>query len=132
MECQVNHDWEGDLGLMVEIIDSTRYAADNPTLPPYVLPTQPLSRLSLPANPTTAHILTFTDKNKILNIDWSVLRGFFRGIRENIYDALEFEFFESLQHARYKYLKVLPQEYITKLKTNHCPIDVNKILELKT
>ena len=41
------------------------------------------------------------------------------------------EFFESLQHVRYNYLKVLPREYITNLEMNHYLINVNEITELK-
>ena len=44
-----------------------------------------------------------------------MVRGFHRDISENIRDALYLEFFESLQHAMYNSLKVLPQEYITNL-----------------
>ena len=61
LECQVSHNWSGGIGLTVEIIVATRYAAQNPTLPPYVVPTQPLSSPSLPANPTAEQIRTLTD-----------------------------------------------------------------------
>ena len=131
MECQVGHDWEGDLGLMVEIKGETRYAADNPTLPSYIFPTQPLSSPLLPANPTAAHIRTFTDENNLLKRYWAMVRGFCRGVIENIHNTLYLDFFELLQHARYNYLKVLPQEYITNLETKHCPLNVNEIVELK-
>ena len=58
-------------------------------------------------------------------------RGFRRGVSKNIHNALDMEFFESLQYARYNYLKVLPREYITKLDKNHCLLEVKKIAELK-
>ena len=58
LECQVSHNWSGSLGLMVKIIGATLYKAENPTLPPYVIPTQRPSSPSLPANPTEAQILT--------------------------------------------------------------------------
>ena len=60
------------------------------------------------------------------------MRGFCRGVSDNIHHALDLEFFSLLQHSRYNYLKVLPQEYITNLETEHCQLDVNKIVELKT
>ena len=85
----------------------------------------------LPSKPTAAQIHTLTDKNNILNRDWAVVRGLRRGVSKNTRDALDLEFFELLQYRRYNYLKVLPQEYINNLKTNHCPLDVNKIAELK-
>ena len=93
---------------MVEIIGATRYAAENPTLPPYVVTTQPLSIPSLLANPIAVQILTLTDEKTLLNRDWDMVRGFRRGVSENIRDALDLEFFESLQHVRYNYPKVLP------------------------
>ena len=62
LEFQVSHDWAGGLGLMVEIIGATRYGAENTNFLLYVVPTQPLSSSSLPANPTAVHIRTFTDK----------------------------------------------------------------------
>ena len=54
LEYQFSHNWEGGLGLMVEIIGATRYTAENPIFPPYVVQTQPLSIPSLPPNPTAA------------------------------------------------------------------------------
>ena len=55
-----------------------------------------------------------------------MVTGFCRCISKNIRDALNLEFFKSLQHVKYNYLKVLPQEYITNLDTNHCLLDVTK------
>ena len=81
---------------MAEIIDSTCYVEENPTLPPYIVPTQPLSIPYLPDNPTAAQIRTLTDKNNLLKRDWAVLRGFCRGVSKNIRDALDLEFFQSL------------------------------------
>ena len=80
LECQVIHDWEGGLGLMVDIVVAMRYAAENPILPPYDMLTQPLSSASLPDNPSAAQICTLTDKI--------------------IHNALDLEFFESLQYLR--------------------------------
>ena len=100
---------------MVEIIGSTRYAEENPTLPPYIVPAQPLRSPLLPANPTAAQIHTFTGKNSLIKRNWAVVGGFCRGVSENIHDVLYLEFFESLQHARHNYLKLLPREYITNL-----------------
>ena len=45
LKFQVSRDWAGDLGMMGEIIGATHYAADNPTLPPYIVLTQPISSL---------------------------------------------------------------------------------------
>ena len=131
LEFQVSRDWSGGLGLMVGIIGATRYAEENTDLPPYVVLTQPLGSPSLTANPSAAQICTLTDENNLLKKYWAVVRGFRRGVSKNIRNALYLEFFESLQHSRYNYLKVLPREYITNLKTNHFPIDVNKVAELK-
>ena len=60
-----------------------------------------------------------------------MVRDLRRGVSKNIRDTLDLEFFESLQHARYKYLKFQPREYIINLRTNHFPLDVNEIAELK-
>ena len=109
LECQVSHDWEGSLGLMVEILGTTRYAAENPTFPLYVMPTQSLRSPSLTANPTAAHICTLTDKKNLLKRDWAMVRGFRRGVSKNIHDALDLEFCELLQQTRYNYMKFLPQ-----------------------
>ena len=131
LEFQLSHDWAGGIGLMMEIRGAMRYAADNPNFLPYVVPIQPLSSPSLPSNPTAAHIYTLIDEKNLLKRKCAVVRGFCRGVSKNICDALDLEFFKSLQHARYNYLKVLPQEYITNLETKHCPLDVNKIAEFK-
>ena len=116
---------------MVEIIGTTRYTAENPTLSPYVVPIQPIRSPLLLANPTAAQIRTLADKNNLLKIDWEVVRGFRRGVSKKIRDTLDLEFFELLQYARYNYLKVLPQKYITNLKMKHSLINVNTIAELK-
>ena len=92
---------------MVEIIGATCYAAENPTLLTYFVPTQPIRSPLIPANPTASQIRTLTDDNNLLKRDWDVVRSFCRGVSKNIRDALDLEFFESLQHARYNYLKVL-------------------------
>ena len=60
-----------------------------------------------------------------------MVRGFRRNVSKKIRNALDLEFFESLQHARYNYLNFLPQEYINNVKTNHSPLEVNKIAELE-
>ena len=86
-------DWAGGLGVMVEIIGATCYAAENQYLPPYAVPTQPISRPWIPINPATAQIRTITDEKTLLNRDWDVVRGFRRGVSENICDALDLEFF---------------------------------------
>ena len=109
LDFQVSHDLAGGLSLMVEIIGATRYAAENPTFPTYVRPTQPLRIPSLPANPTSAQIRTITDENNLIKREWAVVRVFLRGVIKNIRDALDLDFFESLQHARYNYMKFLPQ-----------------------
>ena len=95
------------------------------------MPNLPLSSPWLTANPTAAQIRTLADKNNLLKIEWAVVRGFHRGVSENIRDTIDLGFFEWMQHKRYNYLKVLPREYITNVKTQHCPLNVNKIVELK-
>ena len=89
LECQVSHDWAGELVLMVEIIGATHYAADNSTLPPYVVPNQTLSSPLLPANPTSVQIRTLTDGNNLLKRDWAMVRGFRRGVSKNIRNELD-------------------------------------------
>ena len=94
---------------MVEIIGATCYAAENPIFSLYVVPTQPLSSPSLPANPTEDQIRTLMDEKKLLKRDWAMVRGFRRGVSKNIHDALDLEFCELLQQTRYNYMKFLPQ-----------------------
>ena len=85
---------------MVEIIGATCYAAENPIFSLYVVPTQPLRSPSLPTNQKAAQIRTLTDKNNLLNRYWDVVRGFRKGFRKNICDALDWGFFGLLQNAR--------------------------------
>ena len=95
------------------------------------MPTQPLRSPSLPTNQKAAQIRTLTDKNNLLKRYWDVVRGFCRGVSENICNTLYLYFFKSLQHARYTYLKVLPIEYITNIEMKYCLLDVKEIAELK-
>ena len=78
---------------MMEIIGTTRSAEDNSTFPPYVVSTQPLIGPLLPANPAVAQICTLTEENNLLKRDCAVVRGFRRGVSENICNALDLEFF---------------------------------------
>ena len=128
---RVSYDWAGQYGLLAEIIGAARYAADNPLLPAYVAPVQPANSPVMPAAPTAAQIRQLTDDNNLLKRDWAVVCGFRRGVGANMRDALDLEFYSALEHATYGYLNVTPREYIVNLETNHCPLDVTAIEELK-
>ena len=60
-----------------------------------------------------------------------MLQGFRRGVSENFRDALDLEFYSALEHADYGYINVLPREYIDHLETDHCPMDVSAIDDIK-
>ena len=129
---RVSYDWSGQNGLLPEIIGAARYDADNPNLPNYVAPVQPANTPVLPgANPTTAQIRHLSDANNLLKKDWAVLCGFRRGVGHNMRDALDLEFYSALEHDTYGYLHVSPRDYIVNLETNHCPLDVTAIDDLK-
>ena len=50
-----------------------------------------------------------------------------------IRDALGLKYYSALKlkHRTYGYLNVLPRQYITYLKQNHCSLDAQAIKELK-
>ena len=131
LQQRVSYDWAGRYGLLAEIIGAARYAVDHPTLPAYVAPVQPANSPVLPAGPTAAQIRQLTDDNNLLKRDWAMLQGFRRGVSANIRDALDLEFYSALEHADYGYIDVLPREYIVHLETDHCPMDVAAIKDIK-
>ena len=47
LSCDVTYDWAGEFGLLAEIVGAAKYATDNPTLNPYVAPTQPPNQHAL-------------------------------------------------------------------------------------
>lgn len=127
---RVSYDWAGQYGLLAEIIGAARYAADNPTLPPYVPPVQPPHSPVLPVGATAAQIRAATDDNNLLKRDWAIVVGFRRGVGENFRDALDKEFYSPLEHQTYFYVNVLPRQYIEHLEREHCPLDEPAVQEL--
>ena len=53
------------------------------------------------------------------------------GVSANFRDALDLEFYSALEHADYGYIHVLPREYIDHLETDHCPMGVSAIDDIK-
>ena len=133
MNCPVSYDWAGTFNLLVMIMGAPRYAAENPDLPPYVEPVHPPSNPTetLTGNPSATIVRNAIAANNLLRRDWSVVRGFRRGVNENIMDALDLEFFQGLRHSTYKFMKVLPRQFFTNLETKFCPLDVNARAKLK-
>ena len=76
---RVSYDCVGQYGLLAEIVEAARYAADHPLLPAYIAPVQPATLPVLPPNPTAAQIRQLTDKNNLLKQDWTMVQGFRRG-----------------------------------------------------
>lgn len=128
---RVSFDWAGPYGLLAEIIGAVRYHADHPLLPGYVAPVQPPNTPVLPPNASAARIRQLTDENNLQKRDWAILQGFRRGVSHNFRDALDLEFYSALEHADYEYINVLPREYIVHLETDHCPMDVTAIEDIK-
>ena len=128
---KVSYDWSGRFGLLPEIIGAARYGLENPLLPGYVAPVQPANSATIAGNASAAAIRQATDANNLLKRDWAVTCGFRRGVGDNMRDALDLEFYSALEHDTYEYLNVTPRDYIDHLETNHCPLDVTAINELK-
>ena len=53
---RVSYTWAGAYGLLAEIIGAARFAADNPLLPPYVAPIQPINSPVIPGGASAAAI----------------------------------------------------------------------------
>ena len=104
---------------------------DQPNRPAYVVDVQPTNSSVLPQVPTAIQIWQLTDENDLLKQDWAMLQGYRRGVSNNFRDALDLEFYSVLEHADYGYIDVLPREYIVHLETDHCPMDVSAIEDVK-
>ena len=128
---KVSYDWSGQYGLLPEIIGAARFALENPMLPAYVTPVQPANSPAIAGNASAVALRHATDANNLLKRDWAVTCGFRRGVGANMRDALDLEFYSALEHDTYEYLNVDPRDYIDHLETNHCPLDVTAINELK-
>ena len=133
MNCLVSYDWAVTFSLIVMIMGATIYAAEYPNLPAYVEPVHPPSNptTGIPLNASATAICTATLHNGLLRRDWAVVCGFRHGVKHNIMDALDLEFFQGLRHSTYKYMKVLPQAFFVNLETKFCPLDVNVKARLK-
>lgn len=123
MKHKVSYGWSGGKGLIALIIGATRLAADHPTLPAFTFPPRPDMAPNIPNNATAHQIRHLSDQNNLAKRDYAVVTGFCRGASELIRNALDVEYYEDLEHARYGYDEVKPREYIEHLEDEHCPLD---------
>ena len=110
MEEAVSYDWSRGMGLLVIIMGTARYGAENPTLPALVEPVPPASSLQamLGANATAPQIQAATDANTLARWNHAMLKSFKRACNKNIMDALDLKYYQGLRHSLYKYIKILP------------------------
>ena len=127
---KVDFDWSQKRGLMALIYGADRMAAEFPDYPAYAQPEAPPN---VPEYPEEADEDERSDLRAELDIqrrDDAVVRGFIKGFGENIRDACEEKLCQDLEHVRFGYDEVWPEEYMAEIK-RHRPLDVGAIKEAK-
>ena len=115
---------------MTLIYDTERMAAKFPDYPAYAAPKAPPN---VPDYPDGADEDECRNLRAALNIqrrDDPVVKGFIKGFWENIQDACEEKLYQDLEHIRFGYDDVWPEEYMREIR-RHCPLDVGAIKEAK-
>ena len=98
--------------------------AEHPDLEPFVVPEQPSNTPpNLAINAGNQAVQLAVADNEAQKPDWVILRGFMKGMSENIRDALDLEYYEDLEHVDHGYRNVKPINYVNHLETEHCPCD---------
>ena len=117
LSCDVTYDWAGEFGLLAEIVGAAKYATDNPTLNPYVAPTQPPNQhANINAGGTAAVIKALEAANDLALRDFAVVKGFRRGVNMNLMDAVDDTYFDQLEEDVYGYKRILPREFVVELQ----------------
>ena len=127
---KVNYDWSQNRGLMALIYGTERMAAEFPDYPPYEDPEPPPNVPVYPDDADEDERRNLRSDLDIQRRDDAVVKGFIKGFGENIQDACEEKLYQDLEHIRFGYDEVWPEQYMREIK-RHCPLDVGAIKEAK-
>lgn len=107
-----------------------RMIQEFPDFPPCEQPEPPPNA---PDYPEEAYEEDIRDARNGLNIerrDHAVILGFIHGFGENFREALEEKLYQDLEHIRFGYNGIWPEQYLAEVKS-HCPLDVQAIKDAK-
>jgi hypothetical protein len=130
LDINVSYPWSDDYGLLAEIQGEDKYLAN--TGFEYVSPTRPPDldpRILLP-NQLQTQIKILQSESVILKRDYAVVKGFRRGIGENIRDCLECRYYEQLYEDVFKYKRIQPRDYLAHLEAKWVILDELQIKEM--
>lgn len=122
----------GEYRLLPIIIGVDQIVLEHLELDPFVMPEKPQNTpQNLAASASNSAVrLAVTDKDTKKR-DWAILKGFMRGISENIRGALDLEYYKDLEHVDHGFKNVRPIDYITHLEQEHCPCDGQTVKEYR-
>ena len=117
---RVSYPWANGHGLLAVIQGAKNYLATSGKN--YVQPDRPENQhpdifVTIPRAPTQQQVKNLEAKNENWKRDYAVYSGFCRGCRENMMKALDAQYYDQLLERTFKYGRILPQDFITQLKT---------------
>jgi hypothetical protein len=118
-------------GLLTNILGIDEY--DNLTnIATYAIPHKPVSYNPNITNATPTH----TQKRKeeeweLTPTSWYIRKGFLKGVIDNLWDALNEQYFSQLRHQLTAYLNITPFQILEHLNNHWRPLDVKVKKELK-
>jgi hypothetical protein len=68
---------------------------------------------------------------KLVWTSWFIQKGFLKGVIDNLWDALDEQYYSQLHHRLTGYRNITPFQILEHLNNRWCPLDVKAKKELK-
>jgi len=130
LDCNVSYTWAGDYGLLAEIEGTAQYLAT--TGNNYVTPTQPadIDPEILINGTTQVRVKVLQERTIVSKRDWAVVKGFRKGVCDNMRECLQARYYEQLYEPVFKYKRLTPRDYISHLESKWVILDELQIEEM--
>ncbi len=119
-------------GLLTDILGVNKY--DNLTnISMYAIPHEPASYDPNITDATPAHTQKrMKEELELVLTSWFIQKGFLRGIVNNLWDALDEQYYFQLHRRLTAYHIITPYQILKHLKNCWCPLNVKAKMDLKT
>ena len=117
--------------LLADILSINKY--DNLTgILTYTIPHKPASYDPTITDATPMHTWKQMEEEwELVRTSWFIQKGFLRGIVDNLWDALDKQYYSQLRHWLTAYRNITPYQILEHLNNRWCPLNVKVKKELK-
>ncbi len=118
-------------GLLADILGVDEY--DNLTgISMYTIPHESASYDPNITDATPTHTRKQMEEEwELVRTSWFIRKGFLRGVVNNLWDALDEQYYSQLRHRLKAYRNITPYQILEHLNNRWCPLDVKGKKELK-